>query len=68
MEPFSVLSGVAVPLDEANLDTNQICPTRFNKCQKGPVSRRFFFMTGDLMPTALKSPITCSIKNHTVTR
>lgn len=36
MEPFSVLSGVAVPLDEANLDTNQICPTRFNKVPKGP--------------------------------
>jgi len=36
MEPFSVLSGVAVPLDEANLDTNQLCPTRFNKVPKGP--------------------------------
>jgi 3-isopropylmalate/(R)-2-methylmalate dehydratase small subunit len=36
MEPFSVLSGGAVPLDEANLDTNQICPTRFNKVPKGP--------------------------------
>ena len=36
MEPFSVLSGVAVPLNEANLDTNQLCPTRFNKVPKGP--------------------------------
>jgi 3-isopropylmalate/(R)-2-methylmalate dehydratase small subunit len=36
MEPFSLLSGVAVPLDEANLDTNQLCPTRFNKVPKGP--------------------------------
>ena len=36
MEPFSTLSGVAVPLDEANLDTNQLCPTRFNKVPKGP--------------------------------
>jgi 3-isopropylmalate/(R)-2-methylmalate dehydratase small subunit len=36
MEPFSILSGVAVPLDEANLDTNQLCPTRFNKVPKGP--------------------------------
>jgi 3-isopropylmalate/(R)-2-methylmalate dehydratase small subunit len=36
MEPFSTQSGVAVPLDEANLDTNQLCPTRFNKVPKGP--------------------------------
>jgi 3-isopropylmalate/(R)-2-methylmalate dehydratase small subunit len=36
MEPFSILSGVAVPLNEANLDTNQLCPTRFNKVQRGP--------------------------------
>jgi 3-isopropylmalate/(R)-2-methylmalate dehydratase small subunit len=36
MEPFSTLSGVAVPLDEANLDTNQLCPSRFNKVPKGP--------------------------------
>ena len=35
MEPFSILSGVAVPLDEANLDTNQLCPTRFNKVPRG---------------------------------
>ena len=25
-----------MPLDEANLDTNQLCPTRFNKVPKGP--------------------------------
>ncbi len=36
MEPFSTLSGIAVPLNEANLDTNQLCPTRFNKVPKGP--------------------------------
>jgi 3-isopropylmalate/(R)-2-methylmalate dehydratase small subunit len=36
MEPFSVVSGIGVPLDEANLDTNQICPTRFNKVPRGP--------------------------------
>jgi 3-isopropylmalate/(R)-2-methylmalate dehydratase small subunit len=36
MQPFVTLSGVAVPLDEANLDTNQLCPTRFNKVPKGP--------------------------------
>lgn len=36
MEPFSVLSGIAVPLNETNLDTNQLCPSRFNKVPKGP--------------------------------
>jgi 3-isopropylmalate/(R)-2-methylmalate dehydratase small subunit len=36
MEPFSTLGGVAVPLNEANLDTNQLCPTRFNKVPRGP--------------------------------
>jgi 3-isopropylmalate/(R)-2-methylmalate dehydratase small subunit len=36
MEPFSTVSGIAVPLDEANLDTNQLCPTRFNKVPRGP--------------------------------
>ncbi len=36
MEPFSILSGIAVPLNETNLDTNQLCPTRFNKVPRGP--------------------------------
>ena len=36
MEPFSTLFGVAVPLDEDNIDTNQLCPSRFNKVPKGP--------------------------------
>ena len=36
MEPFLTLSGIAVPLNEANLDTNQLCPTRFNKVPRGP--------------------------------
>jgi 3-isopropylmalate/(R)-2-methylmalate dehydratase small subunit len=43
MEPFSMVSGVAVPLDEANLDTNQICPTRFNKVPKGPRFAQILF-------------------------
>jgi 3-isopropylmalate/(R)-2-methylmalate dehydratase small subunit len=31
MEPFRKLTGIALPFDEANVDTNQLCPTRFNK-------------------------------------
>jgi 3-isopropylmalate/(R)-2-methylmalate dehydratase small subunit len=36
MEPFTTLCGTAVPLDEPNLDTNQLCPSRFNKLPNGP--------------------------------
>jgi 3-isopropylmalate/(R)-2-methylmalate dehydratase small subunit len=35
MEPFDRVSGIAVPFDEANVDTNQLCPTRFNKVPRG---------------------------------
>lgn len=28
MEPFQILDAVAVPLDESNVDTDQICPAR----------------------------------------
>ncbi len=31
MKPFKAFSAIAAPIDEPNLDTNQICPTRFNK-------------------------------------
>jgi len=36
VEPFTTLTGIAVPLDEPNIDTNQLCPTRFNKVPRGP--------------------------------
>ena len=36
MEAFTTWSGIAVPFDETNLDTNQLCPTRFNKVPWGP--------------------------------
>lgn len=31
MEPFTTFRAIAIPFDEANVDTNQLCPTRFNK-------------------------------------
>ena len=31
MQPFTTLTAIAAPIDELNLDTNQIAPTRFNK-------------------------------------
>lgn len=35
MEPFTTLTAIAVPFDQANIDTNQLCPTRFNKVPIG---------------------------------
>lgn len=43
MEPFRVLEAVAVPIDEVNVDTNQLCPTRFNKVPCGPGYERILF-------------------------
>ena len=38
MEPFRILQAVAVPLDESNVDTDQICPARMIRvfAQPGP--------------------------------
>ncbi|NKB19295.1 MAG: 3-isopropylmalate dehydratase small subunit [Alphaproteobacteria bacterium] len=35
MEPFTKLTAIACPFDEINVDTNQLCPTRFNKLPVG---------------------------------
>ena len=43
MEPFRVFEAVAVPIDEVNVDTNQLCPTRFNKVPRGPGYERVLF-------------------------
>jgi 3-isopropylmalate/(R)-2-methylmalate dehydratase small subunit len=43
MQPFTRLTGIAVPIDEPNIDTNQLCPTRFNKVPRGPGHRNILF-------------------------
>jgi 3-isopropylmalate/(R)-2-methylmalate dehydratase small subunit len=43
MEAFRVLDAVAVPIDEINVDTNQLCPTRFNKVPRSPAYHRILF-------------------------
>jgi 3-isopropylmalate/(R)-2-methylmalate dehydratase small subunit len=43
MEPFRRLEAIAVPIDEVNVDTNQLCPTRFNKVPRGPSYERILF-------------------------
>lgn len=43
MEPFRKLTAIAAPIDEPNVDTNQLCPTRFNKVPRGPGHRDILF-------------------------
>lgn len=43
MQPFTKLTAIAAPIDEANVDTNQLCPTRFNKVPRGPGHARILF-------------------------
>ena len=43
MQPFTALTALAAPIDEANVDTNQLCPTRFNKLPRGPEHARVLF-------------------------
>src|SRR5690349_17528241 len=40
MEAFTKLTAIAVPIDEPNIDTNQLCPTRFNKVPRGAPNYR----------------------------
>ena len=35
MKSFTQLTAIACPFDEVNVDTNQLCPTRFNKLPIG---------------------------------
>jgi 3-isopropylmalate/(R)-2-methylmalate dehydratase small subunit len=43
VEPFRVLEAVAVPIDEVNVDTDQLCPTRFNKVPRRPDYEHILF-------------------------
>lgn len=43
MQPFTKLTGIAAPIDEPNVDTNQLCPTRFNKVPRGPKYAQVLF-------------------------
>ena len=43
MQPFTKLQAIAVPIDEPNVDTNQLCPTRFNKVPRGPGHAKILF-------------------------
>lgn len=43
MKPFTKITAVAAPIDEPNVDTNQLCPTRFNKVPRGPKHAQILF-------------------------
>lgn len=43
MTPFTTLTAIAAPIDEPNVDTNQLCPTRFNKVPRGPKHAQILF-------------------------
>src|ERR1700730_14429133 len=43
MDKFVIWKALAVPFDQANIDTNAICPTRFNKVEKGPKYAQVLF-------------------------
>jgi 3-isopropylmalate/(R)-2-methylmalate dehydratase small subunit len=43
VQPFTKLTAIAAPIDEPNVDTNQLCPTRFNKVPRGPKHRDILF-------------------------
>jgi 3-isopropylmalate/(R)-2-methylmalate dehydratase small subunit len=42
-EPFTSLTAVAIPLDESNVDTDQLVPARFSKLPIGPGHERVLF-------------------------
>ncbi len=43
MEAFTVLTSAAIPLDESNVDTDQLVPARFSKRPLGPGHERVLF-------------------------
>jgi 3-isopropylmalate/(R)-2-methylmalate dehydratase small subunit len=43
MDKFTIWKAVAVPFDQPNIDTNALCPTRFNKVEKGPKYAQVLF-------------------------
>ena len=43
MKPFTTLTAIAAPFEQPNIDTNQLCPTRFNKVPRGPKYAQVLF-------------------------
>ena len=43
MKPFTTLTAIVAPFEQPNIDTNQLCPTRFNKVPRGPKYAQVLF-------------------------
>jgi 3-isopropylmalate/(R)-2-methylmalate dehydratase small subunit len=56
MDKFTIWKAVAVPFEQANIDTNQICPTRFNKVEKGPKYAQVLFHDLRFNPDGSEKP------------
>jgi 3-isopropylmalate/(R)-2-methylmalate dehydratase small subunit len=56
MAKFTLWKAVAVPFDQANIDTNQLCPTRFNKVEKGPKYAQVLFHDLRFNPDGSEKP------------
>jgi 3-isopropylmalate/(R)-2-methylmalate dehydratase small subunit len=56
MDRFTIWKAVAVPFEQANIDTNQICPTRFNKVEKGPKYAQVLFHDLRFNPDGAEKP------------
>jgi 3-isopropylmalate/(R)-2-methylmalate dehydratase small subunit len=56
MDKFTIWKAVAVPFEQANIDTNQICPTRFNKVEKGPKYAQVLFHDLRFNPDGTEKP------------
>jgi 3-isopropylmalate/(R)-2-methylmalate dehydratase small subunit len=56
MDKFTTWKAVAVPFEQANIDTNQICPTRFNKVEKGPKYAQVLFHDLRFNPDGSEKP------------
>jgi 3-isopropylmalate/(R)-2-methylmalate dehydratase small subunit len=56
MPPFTKVTTLAVPFDEPNVDTNQLCPTRFNKVPRGPRYADILFHDRRFTATGEKRP------------
>lgn len=55
-EPFTVLNAAAIPLDESNVDTDQLVPARFSKLPIAPGHERVLFHDRRFLPDERPNP------------
>jgi 3-isopropylmalate/(R)-2-methylmalate dehydratase small subunit len=56
MDKFIIWKAIAVPFDQPNIDTNALCPTRFNKVEKGPKYAQVLFHDLRFNPDGSEKP------------